>query len=78
MLYCVYAIKSLTHDYIYVGITNSVPRRFGQHNRGKEQTTRPYRPFRLIYTENCPDRPAARLLEKYFKSGCGKEWLKKL
>ena len=77
MKYYVYAIASQIHNYIYVGLTNNINRRVGQHNKGKERTTRIYRPFELIYSENLPSRIAARQREKYLKSGSGKEFLKK-
>ena len=35
------------------------------------------RPFELIYSEACKTRPEARIREKYWKSGIGKEKLKK-
>jgi len=77
-LYTVYAIKSLLKQYIYVGLTNNLARRFEQHNKGYESTTKPYRPYKIIYIEDFPDRISARKKEKYLKSGIGKEFLKKL
>ena len=58
----VYAIKSLTRNYIYVGMTDDLTRRLNEHNNG----------------ENFPDRITARGKEKYLKSGIGKEFLKSL
>ena len=77
-MYFVYSISSLTRNYIYVGLTDNVERRFNQHNTGSNKTTKPYLPFKLIYTEEFPDRDAARKREKYLKSGIGKEFLKRL
>lgn len=74
--YHVYVLKSTIRKYLYVGITNNVQRRFEEHNKGKERTTAPYRPFKLILTENYPSRLDARIREKYLKSGSGKEWIK--
>ena len=75
-MYYVYSISSLTRNYIYVGLTDNVERRFLQHNTGLNKTTKPYLPFKLIYTEEFPDRVSARKREKYLKSGVGKEFLK--
>ncbi len=75
-MFYVYAISSLHRNYIYVGMSNSYERRIKDHNLGKERTTRPYVPFQLIYIEECSTRTAARLREKYWKSGIGKERLK--
>lgn len=57
-------------------MTNNPERRIKQHQDGKEQTTAFYRPFKVLLIENFQDRPQARTREKYFKSGCGKEWIK--
>ena len=74
----VYALSSQIRNYVYVGQTNNINRRFGQHNDGLERTTRFYRPFKLIYTEEFRNRTDARIKEKYLKSGVGKEFLKSL
>jgi putative endonuclease len=74
----VYALNSLSKNYIYVGQTDNLNRRYKQHNEGREKTTRSYRPFKIIHTEEFPDRDSARKREKYLKSGTGKEFLKRL
>ena len=74
----VYALKSLTRTYIYVGITNNIERRLFEHQAGQNKTTRIYRPFTMILFEEFKTRPEARLREKYLKSGIGKEFLKSL
>lgn len=77
-MYYVYAISSESRNYIYVGLTDNIERRFGEHNDGKNKTTRAYRPFILVFTEQCETRGVARKLEIYYKSGIGKEKLKKM
>ncbi|MEK7583423.1 MAG: GIY-YIG nuclease family protein [Patescibacteria group bacterium] len=74
----VYAIASLSRNYIYVGLTNNTERRIGQHQQGKEKTTAPYRPFKTVLIEKYRTRVEAREREKYLKSGEGKELLKRL
>ena len=59
-------------------MTSNIEERIERHNKGYEKTTRAYRPFELIYTEDQATREEARKREKYFKSGIGKEFLKKL
>ena len=44
----------------------------------KNQSTKAYKPFKLIYEEKCEDRIAARKREIYLKSGVGKEFLRSL
>ncbi|HEY0742599.1 MAG TPA: GIY-YIG nuclease family protein [Chryseosolibacter sp.] len=78
MMFYVYALSSLNRKYIYVGLTDNVDRRFSQHNNGLNKTTKPYRPFVLIYTECLPTRSLAREREKFLKSGVGKEFLSRL
>lgn len=74
----VYAISSLTKEYIYVGLAFDAEKRIAQHQNGKEPTTRPYRPFEVLLIEHLTNRPKARIREKYLKSGAGKEFLKDL
>lgn len=78
VLIIVYAISSLESNYIYVGMTKNLGDRLKRHNKGWEKTTRLYAPYRLVYKESCTDRDEARKREKYWKSGVGKEQLRKL
>ena len=77
-MYYVYVIVSEHRSYIYVGITDDLLRRISAHNLGYNKTTRAYRPFRILLTEEYPSRVEARRREKYLKSGVGKEFLKAL
>ncbi|MEK7647397.1 MAG: GIY-YIG nuclease family protein [Patescibacteria group bacterium] len=77
-MFYVYAIKSMARKYIYVGLTNNLARRVGQHNNKKEKTTRSFAPFKILLTETFPTRIHARQRERYLKSGIGKEYLKSL
>ena len=77
-MYIVYAIRSLNRNYIYVGLKGNLTVRFKSHNKGTNKTTKPYKPFRLIFTEEFESRAEARQWEKYYKSGVGKEFIKQL
>jgi putative endonuclease len=77
-MYYVYAIKSSTRNYIYVGMTSDIERRVLEHNKGENKSTKAYKPFILIHEEYFLTRIEARKREKYLKSGCGKEFLKSL
>ena len=61
-----------------MGISDDLERRIDQHNKKYNRTTRPYAPFKSILTEKFNSRAEARKREKYLKSGCGKEYLKKI
>ncbi|MDB4582674.1 GIY-YIG nuclease family protein [Draconibacterium sp.] len=78
MGYFVYAIKSKLDGRIYVGFSENVQKRLKEHNSGKTKSTKGFRPWELIFTQECETRIDARELEKYFKSGSGKEKLKKM
>jgi putative endonuclease len=78
MNWFVYAIRSLHHNYIYVGLTSDLEERISRHNSGRERTTRPYRPFVLVHYEVFKTRAEARKREIFLKSGCGKEFIKTL
>ena len=75
-MFTVYVLRSQKREYWYVGLTANLERRVTEHQDGRERTTKPYRPFDLVHTENFTTRPEARKREKYLKSGSGKEWLK--
>ena len=77
-MYFVYALKSEERNYIYVGLTENVTRRFEEHQTGKNKITKPYRPFKLIYSETFSTRPEARIKEIFLKTGMGKEFLRNL
>jgi len=78
MAYVIYAIKSSFDDRIYVGFTSDLEKRIKEHNQGRTRSTKGFRPWVLIYRETVETRIEARAREKYLKSGCGKENLKKL
>jgi len=75
-VFYVYVLSSISRSYIYVGLTDNIDRRFVQHNTGRNKTTKPYKPFKIILVETYPTRIEARKREKYLKSGIGKEFLK--
>ena len=75
-MYTIYVIQSLPHSFLYVGMTGNLNRRLQQHNQRKVRSTRPYAPFRLVYTETCATRAEARHREKYLKSTAGKNYLR--
>jgi len=73
----VYVIKSIHRDFIYIGSTNNLEKRFKEHNDGLVQSTKSYRPLEVITYIAVDTEARARKLEKYFKTGSGKAILKK-
>ena len=62
---------------MYIGSTNSIERRFDEHNNGEVQSTKAYRPLRIVAFIGVETEQKARELEQYFKTGSGKVILKK-
>jgi len=75
-MHYVYVLKSLYRNYRYVGMCTTLDKRIKQHQFGQEKTTAPYRPFKVLFSEEHSNRVDARKREKYLKSGTGKEWIK--
>jgi putative endonuclease len=61
---------------LYIGVTSDVKKRVEEHNRGYNQSTRSRIPFELFYVEEVGSRSEARVREKFFKSGRGREFLR--
>ena len=76
-MFYVYALKSLKDGTLYVGLTNNVERRVTQHNNGQQRSTRSHVPYRLLLVEEHETRADAREREKYYKTGIGREALKR-
>ncbi len=63
-----YVIQSQKEpDYFYKGSTNDLTRRLTQHNDGLVLSTRPRRPYRLVYYEAYLNEWAARVREAAVK-----------
>ncbi|MBI2633730.1 MAG: GIY-YIG nuclease family protein [Parcubacteria group bacterium] len=75
---CVYILRSLNHPKTYVGSTDNLERRFREHNAGSSIFSRRYRPWSLLYREECENLREARKREIYFKSAAGRRFIKKL
>ena len=77
-IYYVYILKSLVANFYYKGITNNVERRIKEHESGNNKFTKRYLPVELVHVEICKSRIEARFLEKFFKSGFGREVIKEI
>lgn len=74
----VYVLKSLNLDFIYVGFTQNLKRRFSEHNNKEELSTKHYAPFNLIHFEAYKHIKDAKRREEYFKTTKGKVTLKQM
>mgnify|MGYP003396009958 CR=1 FL=1 len=77
MFYYVYILVSLRDNKLYIGYTDNLKRRVIEHNRGESFSTKPRRPFKLIYYEAYLNKEDAHSREKFFKSGWGRQYIKK-
>ena len=78
MQYIVYILYSSKHKTHYTGFTSNLEQRLLSHNElGKDWTSR-YRPCKLIYTKEFIDKSEAMKLEKWLKTGAGREFIKGL
>ena len=76
-MYYVYVLQSLKDGKFYKGITFDLKRRLKEHNAGKNFSTAPRRPFKLIYYEAYLLKQDAEARERYLKTSMGKRVLKK-
>jgi putative endonuclease len=77
-IFYVYILKSESASKTYVGHTNNLERRLAEHNSGKSQFTRMFKPWKIIYTEEFGTREEAIKREKYFKNSSGRIFIKSI
>lgn len=77
-MYFVYIILSLKTNEFYKGITNDIDRRIKQHFDGKTTFSKKKSPLKLIHVEIYNTRIEARKIEKFLKSGYGREIIKEI
>ncbi len=78
MVYWVYVLESLKNGSKYIGSTHDVEHRLDLHNAGFCPPTQEHRPWKVIYKEEHPTRTSANRKEEFFKTGRGKDVLKRL
>jgi putative endonuclease len=78
MPHYVYILQSEVDGTFYVGSTENLEERIGRHNQGRSQYTRSKQPWRLVYTEEHPDRSAAVKRENEIKSKKKRSYIESL
>ena len=73
MKYFVYILYSPSHSQTYTGQTNDLDSRLIKHNAGKVKSTKPYKPWLLIYQETFFTIAETMKREKWFKSNTGRK-----
>ena len=72
----VYVLKSLKKQWLYVGVTSDLKNRYKEHSEGKSFSTKPYRPFELVFYEAYRNLKDAKRREQYLKTTKGKTTLR--
>ena len=77
-MWYLYVLRSCMDGKLYVGMTGDLRKRVREHNaKIGGQYTRRNGPFTLIFYEAYLEKQDAAEAEKFFKSGYGREVLKK-
>ena len=76
--YYVYVLKSLRKNFLYIGFTTNLKKRFKEHNNKEELSTKHYAPFELIFYEAYRDKKDAKRRERYLKTTKGKTTLRSM
>ena len=77
-MYFVYVLQSESAGRHYVGFTSDLSQRLGQHNNGITKSTKNRGPWKLVHHEQFDTRPEAVRRERFFKTGQGREELKRI
>lgn len=72
-----YILQSKKDRNLYAGYTIDLNRRLKEHNQGLVFSTKPYRPWKLIYYEACLNEKDAQRREHYLKTTQGRRLLKR-
>lgn len=74
-MWIVYVLYSPVARRRYIGFTSDLKRRLEEHNKGYNKSTKAYKPWIVVYTEEYVLQEDARKREVYLKSGIGREFL---
>ena len=75
-MFYVYILENRTKK-LYVGYSEDLRKRLKEHNSGAVFSTKPYRPWKIIYYEACLHQEDARRRERYLKTTQGQRLLKR-
>jgi len=75
MPHFVYILESEKDGSYYVGQTQNLLERLERHNQGRSKATKSKRPWRLVYSEEYPDRSAAVARENSIKRKKSRDYI---
>ena len=76
-MHYVYFLKSSKDGKCYIGRANNLRQRISKHNAGKVPSTKYRLPLKLIYYEAFLSEQDAQNKEKFYKTGWGRNHIKK-
>lgn len=74
----VYILKSKRDENLYIGCTKDIKARLELHNSGKVESTKNRVPMEIIHYEAFLSKKDAFAREQYFKTGWGRNHLRKM
>ena len=77
MKYYVYIIYSQSKDKYYIGYTHNPQERLEEHNLGATTSTRPGRPWILVYAEELTDKTSAIKREREIKKMKSRKYIER-
>lgn len=76
-MHYVYVLQStIKLNWVYVGRTDDLRKKFNRHNSGNVKSTKAYKPFILVYYEAYNSKKDAVKREMELKKHCNKDILK--
>ncbi len=73
--YYVYILHNEKKSFIYIGYSEALQQRVTAHNKGKSQSTKAFRPLKLLHYEAYSNRKDAKRRERYLKTNRGRTTL---
>ena len=72
-----YVLAPADLTYLYKGSARNLPERLKNHRAGLVSRTKNHRPLVVVHFEYFDTYTEAKQRELYFKSGAGREWIKR-
>ncbi len=66
-----YILHDSKNNYLYGGYASDLRKRLKEHNQGLNKSTKPFKPWTLIYYEACLNKEDAKRRENYLKTSQG-------
>jgi len=74
-MFFMYILQSIPTGRFYIGSSQNLASRLLLHNAGKVPATKPFRPWKIVYSESFPTRSLALRRERQIKSWKNPEFM---